>query len=241
MKADPRLVLSCEHGGCRVPAAYQRLFRGQLRVLSSHRGFDPGALELANHLAAEMSAPLVASTVTRLLVELNRSLGHPRLFSSFTQSLNAAARQDLLREFYEPHRALVQKTVEAALSRCVTALHLGVHTFTPVLRGETRRADIGLLYDPSRPLELQWAAAWQAAIRRRRPDLVVRRNYPYRGVADGLTTYLRGELGADKYAGLELEVNQRWFRRGGRAWQQLRADLADSLGDSLTLLSRSRR
>ena len=241
MKADPRLVLSCEHGGCRVPAAYRRLFHGQQRVLSSHRGYDPGALGLANHLASEMSAPLVASTVTRLLVELNRSLQHPRLFSSFSQSLNAAARQAVLSEFYEPHRALVEKSIDAAISRCGAALHLGVHTFTPVLRGQVRRADIGLLYDPSRPLERQWAAAWQATIRQRRPDLVVRRNYPYLGIADGLTTFLRRRLAADRYAGLELEVNQRWFRRGGRAWQQLTADLAESLGDSLTQVPRSRR
>lgn len=109
MKGDRRLVLSCEHGGCEVPAAFRPLFRGQDRLLKSHRGYDPGALDLAEHLAKDLSAPLIASTVTRLLVELNHSLGHPRLFSSLTQSLDAAARQAVLREFCEPHRTFVKK------------------------------------------------------------------------------------------------------------------------------------
>lgn len=124
------------------------------------------------------------------------------------------------------------------LAKCGVALHLGVHTFTPVLSGSVRRADVGLLYDPSRALERSWAAAWRRAIRRRRPDLVVRRNYPYLGVSDGLTTHLRRSLGTEKYAGLELEVNQRWFRSGGDSWRRLKADLAESLSEALALVSR---
>jgi len=234
MKIDRRLVLSCEHGGCQVPAAYRQFFRGQDRLLNSHRGHDPGSLDLAEFLAAHLSAPLMAATVTRLLVELNRSLRHPRLFSSLTKSLDAAARQTVLQQHYEPHRALVEKSVRAALVRSGAVLHLGVHTFTPVLHGMVRRADIGLLYDPARALEQKWASAWRTAIRQRRPDLIVRRNYPYRGISDGLTTYLRRQLATENYAGLELEVNQRWFRRGGEAWKQLKIDLAEALNEAMT-------
>jgi len=39
------------------------------------------------------------------------------------------------------------------------------------------------------------------------PGLRVRRNYPYRGAADGLTTHLRRQLGP-RYLGVELEINQ---------------------------------
>ncbi|MCE9555773.1 MAG: N-formylglutamate amidohydrolase [Planctomycetes bacterium] len=240
MKADRRLVLSCEHGGCEVPAAYRVLFRGQDRLLRSHRGCDPGSLELAEYLAAALSAPLIASTVTRLLVELNRSVGHPRLFSWLTQTLDAKEREAVLREYYKPHRALVEKSIKTALGRSGAALHLGVHTFTPVMKGSVRRADIGLLYDPSRKLERSWATAWRAALRKRRPDLVVRRNYPYLGVSDGLTTSLRRQLASNSYAGLELEVNQRWFRRSGGSWEKLKADLTESLREALASLPQTR-
>lgn len=240
MKVDRQLVLTCEHGGCEVPAAYRSLFCGQERLLKSHRGYDPGSLELSQHLAATLPAPLIASTVTRLLVELNRSLGHPRLFSSLTQSLDTNERKALLSDFYEPHRVRVEKAIKAALARPGAAFHLGVHTFTPVMKGSVRRADIGLLYDPSRKLERSWATAWRTALRKRRPDLVVRRNYPYLGVSDGLTSSLRRQIASNNYAGLELEVNQRWFRRGGNSWEKLKTDLAETLRESLAQLPLAR-
>ena len=73
------LVITCEHGGNRIPVPYRDLFRGQQRQLASHRGYDPGALVMGRALAAAFAAPLVVSTVSRLLVDLNRSVGHPRL------------------------------------------------------------------------------------------------------------------------------------------------------------------
>ena len=146
----------------------------------------------------------------------------------------------MLREYYEPHRALVEKSVKAALGQTGAALHLGVHTFTPVMNGSVRRVDVGLLYDPARKLERNWATAWRTTLRKRRPDLVVRRNYPYLGVSDGLTTSLRRQLATANYAGLELEVNQRWFRLGGDSWEKLQADLAESLREALGLLPQTR-
>ena len=68
MVAGAFLLVTCEHGGNRVPKRYRRLFAGWESVLASHRGYDPGALTLARELARAFDAPLVASTVTRLLV-----------------------------------------------------------------------------------------------------------------------------------------------------------------------------
>ena len=47
------LLVTCEHGGNRVPKEYRRLFAGWEPVLASHRGYDPGALTLARELADE--------------------------------------------------------------------------------------------------------------------------------------------------------------------------------------------
>ena len=72
-------VITCEHGGNRIPAPYRDLFHTHQALLDSHRGYDPGALIMARALATAFAAPLVTSTVSRLLVDLNRSVGHPRL------------------------------------------------------------------------------------------------------------------------------------------------------------------
>jgi predicted N-formylglutamate amidohydrolase len=225
---ESRLLITCEHGGNRVPPRYAARFAGQRRVLASHRGFDPGSLELARRMARQLSAPLIASTVTRLLVEVNRSPDHPRLFSEFTRPLADEEKQRLLRQYYLPHRQQVSDWVAAA-SRSRQVIHISVHSFTPVLRGSVRRADVGLLFDPRRACESQLCRLWQRQLAARAAGWRVRRNYPYLGKSDGLTTSLRKLFADERYLGIELEVNQQWVRRRGPRWQRLQQDVIESL------------
>ncbi len=241
MPEAPRLVLSCEHGGNRVPGRYRGLFAGAAPVLASHRGWDPGALKLAEHLSRRFGAPLHASRVTRLLVELNRSPGHPRVFSEYSRVLGLDERRRLLARHYLPHREALRAAVDEQVRSGRRVLHLAVHTFTPVLGAEVRRADVGLLYDPGRPGEVELSRRWQRALRAREPGLRVRRNYPYRGTADGVTTWLRREFPADRYLGVELEVNQRFPAAGGAEWGRLRERVADALRDALAKTGREAR
>src|SRR5512132_1532652 len=110
MDAD-RYLVTCEHGGNDVPPRYRYLFEGIEHLLDTHEGYDPGALALAETLANTLAAPLVASTTTRLLVELNRSLGHPRLYSEGSRRAPPEVRRDILQEFYLPYRERVERYV----------------------------------------------------------------------------------------------------------------------------------
>jgi predicted N-formylglutamate amidohydrolase len=220
------VVLTCEHGGNRVPAEYTRLFRRYQRLLNSHRGHDPGSLELARACSRRLSAPLHFATVTRLLIELNRSSGHRSLFSAVTRPLSTDAKATLLRDYYRPYREAVETDVGRAISGERRAVHLSIHTFTPRLDGKLRRADVGLLYDPRRSGETVLCAAIRGCILEGRPDLIVRMNYPYQGKSDGFTTALRKKWPADRYVGIEIEVNQKWPLGERRAWRQLVRDLS---------------
>jgi predicted N-formylglutamate amidohydrolase len=84
----------------------------------------------------------------------------------------------------------------------------------------TRRPDVALLYDPARKPERDFARAWSRAIAEAEPVRVVRRNDPYRGNTDGLTTAMRRDYPASKYIGVEIEINQRHVGRSGKfpAW-----------------------
>jgi predicted N-formylglutamate amidohydrolase len=108
-------------------------------------------------------------------------------------------------------------------------LHVAVHSFTPVLHGEVRNADVGLLYGSGRPREARTCRRWQAELRRLDPALRVRRNYPYRGEADGLPTWLRRRFPDARYAGVELELNQALMDGRRRA-------VTDALARSLAAL-----
>jgi predicted N-formylglutamate amidohydrolase len=226
-------IISCEHGGNTVPPVYAPLFLGHEALLQTHRGWDLGALELATQMATAMDAPLFAATTTRLLIDLNRSIGHRQLHSEATRGLPLAARRTIAAQHYRPHR----DAVETEVARCIAAgrrvVHIASHSFTPELHGLVRRADVAFLYDPRRAGERPFALRWLAALKRLRPDLRLRRNYPYEGKGDGLTALLRKRYPAHAYVGMELEVNQRFFVAGGPAWTALRADITRALADAV--------
>lgn len=224
----PTVVITCEHGGDRVPRRYAGLLAAARRRLPVHRWHDPGALELARRFARQLDAPLVFATVTRLLVDLNRSPGTRSPFSSLTASLDDATKRAILERHYLPYRERVERLLVEAIARAGRVVHLSVHSFSPLFRGRFRRTDVGLLYDPSSRCERQICRVWQAALRRLRPDLSIRRNHPYRGTADGLTTWLRGRFDPTRYAGIELEVSQRWPRGRKDAWRRLQQDLVET-------------
>lgn len=228
-----KLLVTCEHGGNRVPPKYRPLFRKHRAALESHRGYDPGALALARTFAAAFGAELVYSTTSRLVVELNRSPDHRALFSDMTRELPRGERVKLLERYYYPYREWVEAQVREAVDAGERLLHISCHSFTPRLDGEVRRADVGLLYDPRRKAEADFCAVWQGTLRSANPHLVVRRNYPYRGYADGLTTWLRRRYPAPDYAGVEIEVNQKFPLGDAATWRELRRLLVVSLEQAL--------
>jgi predicted N-formylglutamate amidohydrolase len=233
--ADPgwTLLLSCEHAGNLVPDPWQRLFAGAEAALESHRGYDLGIGSFARWLAEELRVPLQLNEVTRLLVEFNRSLGHPALFSEFSRSLGSKERQALLERYYYPYRAALEQRIDQALEEQNRVCHVSLHSFTPQWHGELRNADIGLLYDPRRREEKVFCLEWQANISRQGGGWRVRRNYPYRGAADSIVTLLRRRFPAERYLGLELELNQAWPLQGGARWTGLQVLIRDTLKESL--------
>ncbi len=226
--SDTYLITS-EHGGKRIPAAYRALFRGRQKMLDSHRGYDPGAQDMARALASALKAPLVSNTVSRLLIDVNRPLGHPQLHSVITRDTPPPLRARIAAQHHQPYWAEVERLIRQATARGRRVIHISSHSFTPVLNGHTRTADVGLLYDPARRGEAALCARWQAALAARAPALRVRRNYPYQGKSAGLTAALRRRFPAAAYIGIELEINQRITRAAGRRWTALRGTLIQTL------------
>lgn len=222
-------LISCEHGGNRIPAPYRSLFNSFHALLNSHRGYDEGALLMARELAAAFKAPLVTSTISRLLIDLNRSIGHPQLFSAATRSASAAVREQIVAQVYRPYRERVERLVRQSLARHRRVIHISSHSFTGELNGKVRHADVGLLYHPARHGESELCARWKASLAGLAPEIRVRRNYPYAGKGDGLTSYLRLHFSRNTYVGVELELNQNIVIARGRRWTVLRRLLIDSL------------
>lgn len=204
------LVITCEHAGNDIPSAFQDYFKEAGEALTSHRGWDIGALSVAKELSQLLKAPLFYETSSRLLIEMNRSLENPALFSTYTSSLEESLKLPLIEEIYLPYRNRVITAIQEIADQNQYALHLSIHTFTPVLNQEIRTTDIGLLFDPERRVEVKFCKALQKYLLKSLADTQVDFNLPYQGTEDGFTTFLRKHFSADSYAGIEIEINQKY-------------------------------
>ena len=228
-----RLVVSCEHGGNRIPRPYRDLFRGCDSMLASHRGYDAGAATLAAEMARTFGAPAFIATVSRLLIDLNRSVGRAQLYSSAVPSQPRALREEILKDYYWPYRTRVETHVAEVIERGGRVIHVSSHSFTPELNGHVRTADIGLLYDPSRLSEAALCERWKQALAVHLPQLRVRFNYPYKGKSDGLASHLRRRFAMPQYIGIELEMNQKHVLQVGMHWRRVRRGVIESLVETL--------
>lgn len=229
------LVISCEHAVNTVPAAYRHLFNNDKSILETHRGIDIGTLEIANHLRQRFVCSYSQATVTRLLIDCNRSLGHSNCFSKFTKHLSSAEKQEIIDLYYLPHRNTIEKQIKTHIENGNQVLHLSIHSFTPILNGVTRNAGIGLLYDHARHAEQEVARIWKSLLIQQTPTYRVRMNYPYHGNTDSLTTSLRKLYSEHDYLGFEVESNQALLENN-ESINEVANVLSSSLNELLQLL-----
>lgn len=219
-------ILTCEHAGNEIPANLDHLFKGHEEVLYSHKAIDFGALRLAKHLETVLELPLYFSTVSRLVVEANRSLDNDALFSEYSKKLSAPEKQAVLEAYYYPHRHQVTEKIEAEIAQGNQVCQLAIHTFTPVMDGNVRKADIGILFDPEQPLEHTLAVQLQQNLLHQNIERKVLFNSPYLGTDDGFPPYLRKKFLKEQYAGFELEINQKFYLDGkAETWDNLMKEI----------------
>ena len=227
-RSDSILILTCEHASNKLPAAFKKAVPAE--VLKTHRAYDIGALTVFRKLVKFVKPEFYCEgKYSRLFVDLNRTLTNKSAFSDYHKQLDvrdtafAAKVKAQASAYWTEYREAIEKFVTSSLSLSMrtshktriaktepSVVHLGIHSFTPILNGNVRNTDIGILYDPARPLERKFAQVIKAEILRLYPKMRVRFNYPYKGTSDGLTTTLRKKFGP-RYAGIEIEINQKFF------------------------------
>ncbi|WP_258103351.1 N-formylglutamate amidohydrolase [Marinoscillum sp. MHG1-6] len=203
------LIITCEHAGNYVPERFEPYFETAEKELSSHRGWDIGALLVAEKMSDYFGVECHHYDYSRLLIEVNRSIGHPQLFSEFTGHLPPEIKTVLVEEYYNVYRERVRNQIDSLVDERHSVVHISVHSFTPVWEGKEREVDIGLLYDEVRIEETAFCKKWGNAILTQSPAFNIRMNEPYNGADDGFTTTLRTIWPEESYLGIELEINQK--------------------------------
>ena len=224
------LLLSCEHGGNEVPEKYLPYFKNVGDILQTHRGYDIGAFDLFETLKQLNPDYSIFSKTTRLLVDLNRSLHKKTLFSEWTNQLDLREKEQILNTYYHPFRKSFANELKLKVEQGKQILHVSIHSFTPVLNGEVRTTDIGILYHPGRLSEKLFAKVWKEKLGECLPQLRVRFNYPYLGKPDGHVAAHRRIYADHQYVGIELELNQK-FAFDKVIYNGIRKSLELSIGD----------
>ena len=231
------VLISCEHASNRVPSELRGLGLSK-RHLEDHIAWDRGAAIMAKAIAARLGAPCHLGRWSRLVIDLNRSPDHPKLVAPVSFEVKIPGNQEAdaveisrrQRRWWKPYRERATADVSRLIARHGRCLQLSIHSFTPVVDGVTRRADIGLLYDPAHAGERAFAKRLRAALAP--SGLGIYMNEPYRGTSDGFTTSLRARHPHARYAALEVETNQRLLRTPAAARRVARL-VADALDRTL--------
>ncbi|WP_424976595.1 N-formylglutamate amidohydrolase [Dinoroseobacter sp. S124A] len=215
-------VLVCDHARNRVPIT---VAGGDLGLpaedMARHIAFDPGAEGVTRALAAELGAPAVISTFSRLVIDPNRSEDDPTLLMRLydgtiipgNRHADATERARRIADWHRPYH----DAVGAMLLRHPEALLVSIHSFTPQLRGRAPRPwHIGVLYAEDARLARPFIAAAEGET-----DLCVGDNKPYSGHLPGDTMDRHGVQPGRPHVLIELrndlistpETQSAWGRR----------------------------
>jgi predicted N-formylglutamate amidohydrolase len=146
-------VLACDHASNRIPAEYDGLgLTAPQRLM--HIAWDPGAFAVATRLADALDAPLVASTVSRLVIDCNRDHDAPDLMPKLSErteipgnrSVGDNERAERVARYHTPFHAALTDVLERRQARGQQTVLVTVHSFTPIYKDVPRPWPIGLIH-----------------------------------------------------------------------------------------------
>jgi len=210
-------LFSCEHATCAVPEAYRDLFRGSEDMVASTRGWDPGALNLAQGFSMKFRTPLVHADVTRLLIDVEQT-GNDR-WSEFSLKLPEANRVKLEDRHERAYRTNLQQRINEDFQRHSVVFHLMVHT-------EPGEGAVILETAPGNEIGEKFAGKWR--------DRLATTGLDVRHIANAdsspLAKHLATMYPSDRYAGIRLRVPQSYFLEGKPLrWDTLKKALLTGL------------
>lgn len=190
--AGPFVIL-CDHASNFFPPPYNDSLGISEDDKSAHIAWDPGALGVAKGLSESLDAPLVYTTVSRLIIDCNREESRADLIPCLSETTQIAGNRNLssdekafrLNLVHRPFHKAIDKLLNQRKERGLETAVVSIHSFTPVYKGKSRPWEIGLIYDGDRRLADPALADLKA-----RGDLTVGDNEPY-APSDGVYYTIR--------------------------------------------------
>jgi predicted N-formylglutamate amidohydrolase len=234
--ADSPYFFTCDHYGRIIPRAL-----GDLGVpeseLTRHIAWDIGIAGVAERLANEMNAHLIAQRYSRLVIDCNRPPGVASSIPMVSEATTIPGNEGLApeaaeirrHEIFDPYHRRIDDIIDARLHRRQPTVLVALHSFTPVYAGIARPWHIGTLYHRDRtlpPLLLKHLRA--------EGDLVVGDNEPY-AVSDqtDYTIPVHGEMRGLINSGIEIRQDLIDDQFGQHQWADRLARILREIEETL--------
>jgi predicted N-formylglutamate amidohydrolase len=215
-------VLACDHASNRFPDRYGDLgLTPQQRLM--HVAWDPGAMAVALQLSDLLDAPLVASTVSRLVIDCNRDHDAPDLIPVMSERTEIPGnrgvgdneRAERIGAYHAPFHGALEAVLDARREAGIETLLVTVHSFTPVYKDVARPWPIGLIH----ARDDRFTAALRDALAADEASLDIGWNQPYSAL-NGVTYTLEhhGDERGLEATMIEIRHNEILEPEGVRLW-----------------------
>ncbi|MEO1201501.1 MAG: N-formylglutamate amidohydrolase [Pseudomonadota bacterium] len=183
-ESEQPILLVCDHASCAFPAVLGDMGLDPF-ARRCHLAIDIGAGSLTEYLADSLGVTAVLAQYSRLVVDCNRDLMDPSAFLAYgdgilvpgNANLKASAKKARADAIYWPYHAAIEREVDRLSALWDKPAFISVHSFTPVLNGEARECEIGILWDKDTSLKEIFLEDFRAE------GYVVGDNEPYSGKA----------------------------------------------------------
>ena len=232
------LVIHCDHGGNKVPAALRKLGLPD-DVFDKHMAWDIGAAAVARGLALRLGATAVLARISRLVIDANRAWGDPDAAPSVSDGLSIPGNRDLSLDdvlarattMTAPYHQAIDVAIAQVMRSGRTPIILSIHSFTPALMNRTlakpRPWHVGVMFSRDERLARALAIGLRA-----RPGFIVGENQPYSGVTHGYCLKLHGLAQGLPHAQVEIRQDLVCTPAGEDWWADLLAEIVRPILDN---------
>ncbi len=204
--SEQPILLVCDHASCRFPKSLGDMGLDPF-ARRCHLAIDIGAGPLTESLAASLGVTAVVQNYSRLVVDCNRELMDPSAFLEYgdgilvpgNRGLHQSDKELRATALYWPYHVAIGEQVDRLRATGQAPAFVSIHSFTPVLNGESRHWEMGVLWDKDEKTRTIFLEGLRAA------GYKVGDNEPYSGKApqDFTIDHHAEELGLP-HVGIEI-------------------------------------
>mgnify|MGYP001824866497 FL=1 len=151
------ILLVCDHASRRFPKALGTMGLDPF-ARRCHLAVDIGAGALTEKIATELGVTAVLCQYSRLIVDCNRQLMDPGAYLEFSdgviipgnRNLHADEKKQRADAIYWPYHEAIEGQISRLKSAGIHPVFVSIHSFTPVMNGESRTWEMGVLWDQDR-------------------------------------------------------------------------------------------